>query len=115
MPIGSERMSTPSILAQPANGSCSVASTRIVEDLPAPLGPMKPNTPPRGIAKEMPRTASNGPYFTHRLKISTIGCELLASLIQGVFPSVAFGTDDFGVELFRTTCRNTINSLSRTM
>src|SRR5580700_9131147 len=105
MRIGSLRMSTPSILAQPANGSCSVASTRIVDDLPAPLGPMKPKTPPRGIEKEMPRTASTEPYFTHRLKISTIGGAPLslvavASLISGVFRLGIFGPACFGQVIF---------------
>ena len=63
----------PSTDAKPKKGTCSVASTRIVDDLPAPLGPMNPNTSPRGMANEIPRTASTEPYFTHRFEISTIG------------------------------------------
>ena len=43
------------------NFGSKVAKTRIVEDFPAPLGPIKPNTSPLGISSEMPFTASNLP------------------------------------------------------
>ena len=37
------------------------AIIRIVDDLPAPLGPRKPNTSPRATSTSIPRTASNVP------------------------------------------------------
>ena len=33
----------------------------MVEDLPAPFGPRKPNTSPRATSTSMPRTASTAP------------------------------------------------------
>src|SRR5579862_4265832 len=79
MASGSLRTSMPSILAQPKVGSCSVARTRIVDDLPAPLGPINPKTSPRGIVNEIPRTARTEPYLTHKLWISTIGTGLASA------------------------------------
>ena len=35
---------------------------RIVDDLPAPLGPRNPNASPGGTSRSMPRTASKSPY-----------------------------------------------------
>ena len=42
-------------------GRTSVQSMLIVVDLPAPLGPRKPNVSPAATAKSMPRTASISP------------------------------------------------------
>ena len=39
----------------------TAAIIRIVEDLPAPLGPRKPKASPRLTATSMPRTASKSP------------------------------------------------------
>src|SRR2546421_460121 len=41
---------------EPVSGSCSVAIVRISVDLPAPLGPRRPNIP-RGISRSMSRRA----------------------------------------------------------
>src|SRR5690606_14836498 len=69
--IGLRAMSMPSSVALPAVGLSSVASTLMVELLPAPFGPMNPNTSPRGISNDTPRTASSLPYRTIRLSTLT--------------------------------------------
>ena len=63
------RMPGPSRARVAARGRCSSPSVggetqpiiRIVEDLPAPLGPRKPNASPRWISTSMPSTAVNSP------------------------------------------------------
>ena len=45
---------------RPPVGAETQAIIRIVDDLPAPLGPRKPNASPRRSAKSMPSTATNG-------------------------------------------------------
>ena len=47
--------------ALPPVGRTSVQSMLIVVDLPAPLGPRKPNVSPAATSKSMPRTASTSP------------------------------------------------------
>ena len=44
----------------------TAAIIRIVEDLPAPLGPRKPNDSPRRTSMSMPLTASNVPKDLRR-------------------------------------------------
>src|SRR3954470_10892737 len=50
--------SWPATSAAPPLGRTSVHSMLIVVDLPAPLGPRKPNVSPGWTSKSMPRTAS---------------------------------------------------------
>ena len=45
----------------PPVGSDTQPIIRMVDDLPAPLGPRKPNTSPRSTSKSMPSTAVNSP------------------------------------------------------
>ena len=52
--------SMPSTRRVPAVAGEIAASIRIVEDLPAPFGPRKPNASPRPNSKSMPSTAQNG-------------------------------------------------------
>ncbi len=51
----------PATRAAPPVGRASVHSIEIVVDLPAPLGPRKPNVSPRATSKSIPRTASISP------------------------------------------------------
>ena len=51
--------SKPATRAVPLVGSSRVHSMRMVVDLPAPLGPSRPNTSPRGTCKLTPATAVN--------------------------------------------------------
>ncbi|GAA2107508.1 hypothetical protein GCM10009802_02640 [Streptomyces synnematoformans] len=44
----------------PADAGDTQAIMRMVEDLPAPLGPRKPNASPRRTANPMPSTAVKG-------------------------------------------------------
>jgi len=55
--VGSSRTSMPFTRAVPSKLRSRVASTLIVDDLPAPFGPMKPYTSPRGICRSIPLTA----------------------------------------------------------
>src|SRR5262249_3978593 len=58
--------SWPAAHAGPEVGRASVHSILIVVDLPAPLGPRKPNVSPTGTSKSMPRTALISPKFLVR-------------------------------------------------
>src|SRR5579871_5180356 len=62
---------TPSTVAVPDVGSSSVASTRMVVDLPAPFGPMNPKIWPDPNENEMPFTARVRPYSLRRSRTST--------------------------------------------
>src|SRR3954471_10365099 len=53
--------SCPATCALPALGVISVQSMLIVVDLPAPLGPRKPNVSPLWTSRSIPRTASISP------------------------------------------------------
>src|SRR5512137_2299336 len=59
--MGSSRTSWPATLMLPAPGVSSVASTRRVVVLPAPLGPKMLRNPPRGTPNEMPLSTSRRP------------------------------------------------------
>src|SRR6185312_12103654 len=72
----------PSTVAAPEVGSSSVASTRMVVDLPAPFGPMKPNTCPEPKRNEMPLTARVRPYSFRNSTISTSIAALLQDAIH---------------------------------
>ncbi len=49
------------MVSSPLVGGDTQPTMRMVEDLPAPLGPRKPNASPRGILKSMPSTAVKSP------------------------------------------------------
>src|SRR6476469_9355487 len=53
--------SMPRILSSPPLTGETAATIRMVEDLPAPLGPRKPNASPRRTSTSMPLTASKSP------------------------------------------------------
>src|SRR3977135_2941876 len=61
-PIGSTAMSTPAIAIVPAVGLRMPAIIRSVVVLPAPFGPRKPNSSPRGTSRLMASTAVKLPY-----------------------------------------------------
>src|ERR1700735_3858177 len=58
--------SYPATIADPELGLLSVHSMLIVVDLPAPLGPRKPNTSPIATSKLIPRTARTSPNVLTR-------------------------------------------------
>src|SRR6516225_4771975 len=70
--IGCVVMSYPHTIAVPAVGARKPVIIFIVVDLPAPLGPRKPSTSPRGTVKEMSSTAFSGPKCLARCRISSI-------------------------------------------
>ena len=53
--------SSPRIASSPPDGGETAATIRIVEDLPAPLGPRNPKDSPGRTSRSMPRTASTSP------------------------------------------------------
>ena len=59
--IGSVATSKPASLADPPVGAMVVVSMPMVVDLPAPLGPSRPNTSPVSTSKSIPFTASTPP------------------------------------------------------
>src|SRR5689334_25428516 len=61
-PIGSASRSTPATDTSPAVGRRLPAIIRSVVVLPAPLGPRKPNSSPRGTSRSILSTAVNEPY-----------------------------------------------------
>ena len=58
--------SIPRIRSSPPLTGETAAIIRIVEDLPAPLGPRKPNASPRRTSRSMPFTASKSPNDLRR-------------------------------------------------
>src|SRR6516164_985719 len=70
--IGCVVMSWPQTIAVPAVGARKPVIIFIVVDLPAPFGPRKPSTSPRGTMKEMSSTALSGPKCLTRCRISSI-------------------------------------------
>src|SRR5205814_4082751 len=58
----SVRTSWPATDARPESGCVSVTSTRTVVDLPAPFGPISPNTSPSRTANDTPSSARTCPY-----------------------------------------------------
>src|SRR5579863_8533973 len=63
-------------MAVPAVGARKPATIFIVVDLPAPLGPRKPNTSPAGTANDTSSTATSGPNCLTRCTISSIASGL---------------------------------------
>jgi hypothetical protein len=60
--------------AQPAPGGCEMQPIiRIVEDLPAPFGPRKPNASPARTSTSMPSTAVKPPNRFTRPRASMSG------------------------------------------
>ncbi len=53
--------SIPRIVSSPSVTGETQPTIRIVEDLPAPLGPRKPNASPRWTSTSMPSTAVKSP------------------------------------------------------
>src|SRR5262249_26827416 len=70
--IGSETTEWPATRPSPEVGRSSVARNRMVVLLPAPLGPMNPNTSPCPIEKLRSLTATKSPYFLVKLTTSII-------------------------------------------
>src|ERR1700719_66583 len=70
--IGGVVMSSPQITAVPAVGARNPVIIFIVVDLPAPFGPRNPNTSPAGTLNDTLSTATTGPNFLTRLRISSI-------------------------------------------
>src|SRR6266567_2461081 len=60
------------MIAVPEVGARKPVIIFIVVDLPAPFGPRKPNTSPRGTVNEMSSTAFSGPKYLTRCRISSI-------------------------------------------
>src|SRR5436305_67365 len=87
---GSSTTEMPPTVAAPEVGSSSVASTRMVVDLPAPLGPMKPKICPAEKRNEIPFTARVRPYSLWRSTTSTSIAALLQDAEHGR-PGAAHG------------------------
>src|SRR3954470_11189372 len=69
-PIASFTRSTPAIEISPAVGRRMPAIMRSVVVLPAPLGPRKPNSSPRGTSRSIASTAVKLPYcFVSRRRL----------------------------------------------
>ena len=59
--IDSRNTSKPATRAEPSEAGMKQARTRIVVDLPAPLGPRKPTISPGATVNETSRMAVTGP------------------------------------------------------
>src|SRR5215212_11951836 len=91
--------SKPATRALPSVGRSRVHRILIVVDLPAPLGPRKPNSSPARTDRSMPRTASTSSYFLTRPLASTAGGRSTAASPDGV-PNA--------VRVTPTDCSNTV-------
>src|SRR4029077_20678413 len=96
--IGCVAMSWPQTIAVPLVGARKPVIIFIVVDLPAPFGPRKPSTSPRGTVKEMSSTALSGPKCLTRCRISSMALpsgRIAEALYQhdGRFVPVAIGFD----------------------
>src|SRR5665647_3313730 len=85
--IGSSRTSWPATWTLPALAVSSVASTRSVVVLPAPLGPKMLRKPPRSRLKEMPFSTSRRPNVLRRPS---------TSISRGAALSCRSGESDMG-------------------
>src|SRR3989454_1956334 len=84
-------ISRPSKTMRPALGRSRPEIARSVDDLPAPLAPIKQTSSPDATARSIPRSAVTGPYAAATLSIfSTAGSEVCA--------------DDVGVRLHDRGC-----------
>src|SRR5512147_1852141 len=81
--MGSSRTSWPATLTLPALGVSSVASTRSVVVLPAPLGPKMLRKPPRSTLKEMPFRTSRRPNVLRRPSTTISGAAAPAGVLCG--------------------------------
>src|SRR5215510_7367304 len=59
------------MVSSPPDGGETQPIIRIVDDLPAPFGPRKPNASPRYRSKSIPSTAVNPPNFLVRPRART--------------------------------------------
>jgi hypothetical protein len=66
-------MLSPSKNISPSVGGRRVEMMDIVVDLPAPLGPRRPNTSPLFTSKLMPSTAAIFPKFLYKFSTFNIG------------------------------------------
>ncbi len=85
-PSGRRSTSMPATVAEPAVGSVSVVRILMVVDLPAPLGPSRPNTVPGATAKLSPLSAVTSPYSLTRPFASMAGP---APVVEAVGAAVA--------------------------
>src|SRR5579859_1821289 len=73
------------MVSSPPDGGETQPIIRIVEDLPAPFGPRKPNTSPRLSSKSIPSTAVNSPnvFLRPLARIRISGLATSATLPAG--------------------------------
>ncbi len=71
--VRSVRYGRPPTSAAPSSGASNPRITRIVVDLPAPLGPTKPVTSPGRTTKDRPSTATVRPYRLRNPRTSIDG------------------------------------------
>src|SRR3954470_769467 len=77
--------SIPRMRSSPALTGDTAATILIVEDLPAPLGPRKPNASPRRTSTSMPRTASTAGWPGRVNDLRSPTAEIIAPLsVSGV-------------------------------
>src|SRR6478609_12039799 len=80
MSVASRHGSSPNTDAVPPLLRSSPSSTRIVVDLPAPLGPRKPWTSPVATSRSSPSSARKSPNALTRPEISIAGLLMLQRL-----------------------------------
>src|SRR5262245_49804002 len=85
--------SIPRIDSSPPLVGETAAIIRIVEDLPAPLGPRKPNASPRWTSMSMPLTASTTPPDRDSKDLRSPRARIIASLGSTTRPTLQRGTD----------------------
>src|SRR5439155_19631700 len=76
------------MIAVPEVGARKPVIIFIVVDLPAPFGPRKPSTSPRGTVNEMSSTALSGPKCLTRCRISSIAGWSPIVRLRPMLPSV---------------------------
>src|SRR6185295_1469407 len=79
---GCRLTSKPPTMARPEVGAISPHSTRMVVDLPAPLGPRKPKISPGGTSRFKSATAVKSPKRLVSFSMWTAGPEVLGSMRQ---------------------------------
>ena len=85
-PAGSATTSMPATVAEPASGTERVVRMRTAVVLPAPFGPSRPQTVPRGTANETPSRATFSPNRLTRPSTSIASFPLIRPSPVGATP-----------------------------
>src|SRR6266487_1402094 len=105
--------SSPRMLSVPPEGGETQPIIRIVEVLPAPFGPRKPNASPRSTSKSTPSTATSSPNRFMSPRACTSGGCAPASTTPSTYPRLPAGLETLSREHGRLPWRRLVEPALR--